>query len=362
MTPPNRPNHSNRPTQPARPTPATRPAPPSALPAAAATAGLAAAPPTAGTAAAQPGTTAGLPDLAQLRTLVAVVDAGGFTTAARQLGVSVSVASRRLSALEAMLGQPLLHRSTRGMALTEAGRRFVDSSRALLASLEDACDAMRADGRAGGRIGGRVRLTAPQSLGAALLAPVLARLLAEHPALDAEVLLDDRRIDLVGAAVDLAVRAGPLPENRLLARQLTVVHGLLAASPDYLARHGHPRRVADLSRHVLLTHSELGARGLWNLGDELDAGLHQRVHANSFDMLHALALAGAGIAPLPPFQGLADLAAGRLVRVLPRISTPGVPLWAVAPSGRTMPARVRCVLDALVAYAARPAERWGEPA
>lgn len=297
------------------------------------------------------------PDLQTLQTLVAVIDAGGFTEAARRLGISASMASRRVAALEAGLQVTLLHRSTRGMSLTLAGQRFVQRCRELLEGLELACDELR---RPGDELSGQVRITAPQSLGAAILAPVLARLMHEHPGLDVDVLLDDRRIDLVGGAVDLALRAGPLPDSRHIARQLTVVRGTLVASPAYLARHGTPRQVADLAQHQVLTHSELGPRGLWDLGQ--DVAPRQRVRANNFDMLHALALAGAGIAPLPPFQGQQALADGRLVAVLPQVRLPGITLWAVAPPATRLPGRVRCVIDALADYAQRPAARWGEPA
>ncbi|MDT7835194.1 LysR family transcriptional regulator [Aquabacterium sp. OR-4] len=297
------------------------------------------------------------PDLATLQTLVAVIDSGGFTEAARRLGISASMASRRVAALEAGLQVTLMHRSTRGMSLTLAGERFVQRCRELLQGLELACDELRGPDD---EVSGQVRITAPQSLGAAILAPVLARLMREHPGLDVDVLLDDRRIDLVGGAVDLALRAGPLPESQHIARRLTVVRGSLVASPAYLAQHGTPHQVADLARHVALTHSELGPRGLWDLGQ--DVAPRQRVRANSFDMLYALALAGSGIAPLPPFQGRQALADGRLVAVLPQITLPGITLWAVAPPATRLSGRVKCVMDALADYAERPAACWGEPA
>lgn len=297
------------------------------------------------------------PDLPTLQTLVAVIDSGGFTEAARRLGISASMASRRVAALEAALQVTLLHRSTRGMSLTLAGERFVHRCRELLQGLEAACDELRGPDDL---VSGQVRITAPQSLGAAILAPVLGRLMREHPGLDVDVLLDDRRVDLVGGAVDLALRAGPLPDSRHIARRLTVVRGSLVASPAYLAQYGTPRQVADLARHVALTHSELGPRGLWDLGQ--DVAPRQRVRANNFDMLYALALAGSGIAPLPPFQGQAALADGRLVAVLPQVTLPGIALWAVAPPATRLSGRVKCVMDALADYAQRPAALWGEPA
>jgi DNA-binding transcriptional LysR family regulator len=298
------------------------------------------------------------PDLAQLQAFVAVADCGGFAEAARRLALSPSMVSRRIAALEAQIGTPLLLRTTRGVALSEAGEGFHRRCRELLAELSLACE------EAGGmrdRLAGRVRLTAPQSLlGTALVAPVVADLLRQHPELRFDVSLDDRKLDLVAGAFDLAVRVGPLPDSRNIARRLAAVQGQLVASPAYLERTPAPRHLDDLARHTALDHAELGPQGLWRMGEV--APPQQRVRANSFELLLALARAGAGIAVLPPFAVRADLDAGRLRLLLPQWHSPPFEIWAVAPPSARLPARVRHVMDALAEYAARPVERWGEPA
>lgn len=294
------------------------------------------------------------PDLQALQTFVAVVDRGSFALAARELAISPSVASRRVAALERELRTRLLHRTTRGMSLTEAGRRFHERCRALLTELGAACDeaAGATDGAAG-----EVRITAPQSLAAALVAPVVSALLERHPALRFDVALDERKVDLVGGGVEVAVRVGPLAETRHIARRLTTLRGRMLASPAYLAKHGTPARPAELAVHRALDHSELGPRGLWALEDA--APPLPAVRANSFELLLRLALAGRGIAVLPPYMAVAEERAGALRPVLPRWQSPPFDLYAVLPPTPRVPPRTRLVLDALAAYCERPPETWG---
>lgn len=298
------------------------------------------------------------PDLGTLQAFVAVADCGGFTEAARRLALSPSMVSRRVAALETQLRVQLLVRTTRGMALTDAGRRFHQRCRDGLAELALACEDVCGDSDSPT---GLVRLTAPQSLlGLGLVAPVVAELLARHPGLRFDLDLDDRKLDLVSGAYEVAVRVGPLPDSRCFARRLAALEGRLVASPDYLARCGTPRRLADLSAHVALEHTELGPQGLWRIADAEPP--QQRVRANSFEVLLALARAGSGIAVMPPFVIRADLAQGGLRLLLPEWRSPSFELFAVAPPAPRLSARARLVMDALVAYTARPVERWGEPA
>jgi DNA-binding transcriptional LysR family regulator len=297
------------------------------------------------------------PDLGSLQAFVAVVECGGFAEAARRLVVSPSMISRRVAALEAQLGTQLVLRTTRGMALTEAGERLHPRCRELMAELALACE--EASGGVD-RLAGRVRLTAPQSLiGAALVAPVVADLLRRHPGLHFDIALDERKLDLVSGAFDVALRLGPLPDSRSYGRLLAALHGQFVASPAYLARHGTPRSTDELVRHVALEHAELGPQGLWRIADAEPP--HQRVRANSIELLLDLARAGAGIAVMPPFVVRGDLEQGRLQLLLPQWRSPTFELFAVAPPASRLSARVRLVIDALVAYAARPVETWGAP-
>jgi DNA-binding transcriptional LysR family regulator len=295
-------------------------------------------------------------DLAALQTFVTVAECGGYAEAARRLAISPSMVSRRIARLEAELHVRLIHRSTRGMALSDAGRRFHERCRSLLAELDAACDDIGSDGDG---VSGTVRLTAPQSLlGVALIAPVVARLMAAHPALRFDLALDERKLDLVSGAVEVAVRVGPLPDSRFIARRLAVLQGQMVASSAYLQQHGVPREAADLARHVGLDHSELGPRGLWAMDDSPPP---QRVRVNSFEVLLQLVRLHRGIAVLPLFAVQDDLRAGRLQLVLPDWRSVPFELYAVAPPAPRLSARAKLVMDALADYAARPPEQWGQP-
>ena len=289
------------------------------------------------------------PDLGTLSAFVAVADCGGFAEAARRLGLSASMVSRRVAALEAQLHVRLVQRTTRGMALTEAGERFHRRSRELLADLALACEEVAGDAHS---VTGLVRLTAPQSLlGVALVAPVVSELLSSHPGLRFDLALNERKLDLVTGAIDVAVRVGPLPDSRFFARSLAVLDGRLVASPDYLSRHGTPRSLADLHSHVSLDHTELGPQGLWRMEDGEPP--RQRVRANSFEVLLQLARQGAGLAVMPLFAVAQDLADGRLRRVVPEWRSPTFELFAVAPPASRLSARAKLVMDALAVQAAR---------
>lgn len=298
------------------------------------------------------------PDLNALQAFVAVADCGSFAEGAKRLGLSASMVSRRIAALEAQLNVRLVHRSTRGLSLTDAGQRFQQRCRELLGDLARACEDVGGDGDS---LAGLVRLTAPQSLlGAALVAPVVADLMQRHPGLRFDLALDDRTLDLVSGAFEVAVRVGPLPDSRCIARKLAVLDGQLVASPGYLARHGTPRSTADLAQHVCLDHTQMGPQGLWRLDDA--APPTRRVRANSFEVLLQLARAGAGIAVMPAFAVQRDLSQGLLQRLLPGWHSMRFDVHAVAPPAPRLSARARVVVDALAAYAARPPECWGEPA
>jgi DNA-binding transcriptional LysR family regulator len=287
------------------------------------------------------------PELGTLQAFVAVADCGGFAEAAQRMGLSASIVSRRVAALEQQLNVHLLVRTTRGMALTEPGARFHALSRELLAGLALACEEVREDTDS---VAGLVRVTAPQSLlGVALVAPVVANLLSRYPGLRFDLSLDERKLDLVSGAIDVAVRVGPVPDSRSFARRLAVLEGRLVASPEYLARHGTPRSAAELSAHVSLEHTELGPQGLWRMEDAEPP--RQLVRANSFEVIQQLARAGAGLAVMPSFAVRDDLDRGALCLLLPHWQSPPFELFAVAPPAARLSARARLVMDALSAQA-----------
>ncbi|HZF32823.1 MAG TPA: LysR family transcriptional regulator, partial [Candidatus Angelobacter sp.] len=187
-------------------------------------------------------------DLEDLQTFIEVADAGGVSPAARRLGISKSIASRRLFRLEAELGVQLLARTTRGAALTEAGVTFRDHAARVCAEIDVARETIMP----AGNLRGRLRMAAPLSFGLTHLAPVLAELARRHPLLSVRASYSDRFVDLVGEGFDCAVRVGYLADSNLIARRVGPIHGRLVASPDYIKEHGAPDTPDELLMHQAL--------------------------------------------------------------------------------------------------------------
>src|SRR5579862_1574175 len=187
-------------------------------------------------------------DLDDLGTFVEVADAGGVTAAARRLGVSKSIVSRRLARLEAELGVQLLARTTRGAALTEAGVTFRDHAARACAEIDLARETILP----AGDLRGRLRIAAPLSFGPTHLAPVLAQLARRHPRLHVHASYSDRFVDLIGEGFDCAIRVGQLSDSNLIARRIGPIHGKLVASPVYVREHGAPETPDQLLAHQCL--------------------------------------------------------------------------------------------------------------
>src|SRR5229473_4609157 len=175
-------------------------------------------------------------NLEDLQTFVEVADAGGVSPAARRLGVSKSIVSRRLFRLESELGIQLLARTTRGAALTEAGVTFREHAARVCSELDIARETIMP----AGDLRGRLRIAAPLSFGTTHLAPVLAQLARRHPRLQVHANYSDRFVDIVGEGFDAAVRVGYLADSNLIARRIGPIHGKLVASPVYVREHGAP--------------------------------------------------------------------------------------------------------------------------
>ncbi|PWK91968.1 LysR family transcriptional regulator [Fulvimonas soli] len=293
-------------------------------------------------------------NLNRLAVFAAVVRAGSFTAAAAQLGLTKAMVSQHLARLERELGATLLVRSTRRMALTEAGAAFHEDCVRILAEAQAAIERVGA-GRELPR--GTLRLTAPANYGAMVIAPALAGFLRLHPQLRADLVLDDQLRDLIGERFDLAIRGGPLRDSGLHAVRLDGFQQWLVAAPAYLDARGAPRRPQDLAEHDAIALTALSSPTRWSLADRRGARhaarLRPRAQADSAAAVHAMALAGAGLAVLPDFMVEADLDAGRLRRLLPAYRLPEGSFHAVYP-GQRPPAKVRAFIDHLrAALAAR---------
>ncbi|HYF53176.1 MAG TPA: LysR family transcriptional regulator [Salinarimonas sp.] len=282
--------------------------------------------------------------LGDLDVFARVVAAKGMSAAGRDLGLSPAVISKRIRRLEERLGVRLLQRTTRQVALTEAGRGFYERVVAILASVEEA-EAFAARGSE--QVRGTLRVSAPTSFGRLHVAPHLVAFLAMHPALSLDLVLSDAFVDIVGEGFDVAIRIADLSDSSLVARRLAANHRVLCAAPAYLARAGTPRRVDDLAGHVLLAHNAPEWRLEGPDGPET-VRVAGPLRTNSSEVVREAVLAGIGIALRSTWDVGPDLKAGRLVRILPdHAGSRRVAVHAVFPSRRHLEPKVRAFVDFL---------------
>lgn len=295
-------------------------------------------------------------NLNRLAVFAALVRAGSFTAAAEQLGLTKAMVSQHLARLERELGVTLLVRSTRRMALTEAGAAFHADCERILAET-DAAIARVGENRAAPR--GLLRITAPVNYGSTVIAPALAGFLRRYPEVRAELALDDGIRDLIGDRFDLAIRGGPLRDSGLRAVRLAGFRQLLVAAPAYLETRGRPRRPQDLAAHDAILLSVLSTPAHWSFtarnGVQTRVQLAPRAQADSAAAVRAMALAGAGVAVLPDFMVEADLAAGDLLHLLPAQRLPEGSFHAVH-ANLHAPAKVHAFIEHLRASIAGRAE------
>ncbi|MBN9560677.1 MAG: LysR family transcriptional regulator [Alphaproteobacteria bacterium] len=285
---------------------------------------------------------------------VAVCDASGFAPAARRLGRSPSAVTRLVASLENELGVRLLQRTTRAVRLTEAGARYVDRVRRLLADLRDAEEIAR---ESAARPRGRLVVAAPQMFGRLHVAPVLSRYLQEFPEVTAELLLSDRYANLVEEGIDIAIRIGRLPDSGLIARRFGATRRIVVGSPAYLARQGGPpRHPEDLARYSFAASTGLSADPTWRFvgpdGRPMTIRVEPRLISNSNDVALGHALQGGGLARVLSYQAADALAVGTLVEVLREFAPPPQPIQAVYSSAHLLSPKVRGLLDLIEREAA----------
>lgn len=279
-----------------------------------------------------------------------VVDAGSFSRAADRSGLPKSTVSRRVAALEAQLGERLLLRTTRKLAVTDFGRSVLEHARHVADEVAAATELAQTRTATPS---GRLRVSMPGDLASLVLSTVLVSFLERYPDVDVELDLTARRVDLIGENFDVAVRMGELANDATLAaRKLGTWTGGLYAAPAYLARRGTPALPDELLQHdALRLLARTGEPAPWVLraGDARWEGTPPgRATANSPDLLMRLARGGAGIAAVKHTFADPYLRSGELVPVLPEWTLPPTDAWAVFPGGRLMPARTRVFIDTLV--------------
>lgn len=289
-------------------------------------------------------------NIGDLRVLVQTARTGSLTGAARALGITPAAASATLKRLESQLGVRLFERSTRAMRLTPQGQILLDyASRAFDLVAEG--EAQATLDRAG--LVGLIRLAAPSDLARSTLLPWLDEFMEAHPGVQLALSVGDRPLDVVRDEVDLAIRYGHLVDSRLVARRLIDTAPVVAASPAYLARHPAPRTPMDLLQHNCLAYDRAGRpHRTWRFtrdGQSIEVQVNGDRSVDDASLARQWALAGAGILLKSPIEQRQDMAEGRLVRLLADWQTECYPLNALLPSGRFIPARVRALVDFLVA-------------
>jgi DNA-binding transcriptional LysR family regulator len=283
--------------------------------------------------------------LVSMAVFVKAVEAGSFAAAGEALGMSSQLAGKHVRALEDYLGVRLLHRTTRRHRLTEPGRGFYERAQHILAEVE-AARALAEEGRAVPR--GRLRLNAPVTFGAHELSLALPAFLAAHPEVAVELTLSDRTVDLIDEGFDAVFRVGSLADSGLIARRLRPYAFMLCAAPAYLAAHGHPRTPAELQQHACLGFAHGAIRDAWRFhgpDGPIAVPVTSRFVVNNGQALLNAALAGLGLIYQPAALLEPDLAAGRLVRLLPDHEPPPRPMHLLHAPDRRITPKLRAFVD-----------------
>ncbi|WP_445364383.1 LysR family transcriptional regulator [Microbulbifer sp. ANSA003] len=298
--------------------------------------------------------------IAAIPIFVTVAETGGFSPAAKLLGISKSAVSKRITQLELQLGVKLLHRTTRKLSLTEAGEHFYEHARIAYKSAKDAQDAVL---QLQGEPRGRLRINAPMSFGRLHLAPLIPVFMKRYPEISIDMVLDDKVVDLVGEGFDIAIRGGDLPDTSLIARKLAPLKSVLCASPSYLKEFGEPTELEQLSAHNCLVFTY--SRDVKEWGFIKDNHLHTievkgNYQVNNSEALREALLQGVGIGRLPTFVAGPDIEAGKLTPLFEEYQMPAKSIYAVFPERQFMPAKVRAFIDFAIEYFGGDTPYWDQ--
>lgn len=283
-----------------------------------------------------------------MQAFVAVADLRGFAPAARKLRLSPSAVTRLVAALEDRLGARLLQRTTRTVALTDAGTRYLERVRRILADIEEAELAAESERT---RPTGRLVVSAPVGFGRLHVSPVMSAYLKRYQDVSGELRLEDRIANLVEDGVDLAVRIGHLPDSSLVARQVGEMRRIVVASPSYLKSQGDPKTPEALTSHQIIQFGATAAAADWRFlkdGSELRVSVTPRFATNSADAAIQYAAVGGGLTRVLAYQAADAVRRGRLKIVLGKFEQPILPVHIVYPTSRLLSAKVRAFIDLVV--------------
>lgn len=287
--------------------------------------------------------------LEAMNVFVVVADLRGFAPAARRLGLSPSAVTRLVAALEERLGTRLLQRTTRSVALTDAGARYLERARRILSDVAEAEGAAQAERTVPT---GRFVVAAPLVFGRREVAPVMSAFLAKYPAVTGDLTLGDRNVNLVDEGVDAAVRIGMLEDSSLVARSVGATRRVVVASPRYLKRWGKPRSPDEVAAHDVVQFTALSPSPEWRFvdgGEETRVAFVPRFATNSADAAIAHAELGGGLTMVLAYQVAEAVRAGRLRVVLADFEPAPLPIQIVYPTTRLLSAKVRAFVDLVTA-------------
>ncbi|HEX6120539.1 MAG TPA: LysR family transcriptional regulator [Dongiaceae bacterium] len=284
--------------------------------------------------------------LSAMRTFRTVVETGGFSSAARRLGLSKAAISKQVAELEAHFGTALLHRTTRRLNATDAGRRYFENSVRLLDELEEVEAEVR---NSQAEPSGRLRISAPVNFGNAVLSPMICAMAQRHPRLEIQVELNDRFVDLIEEGFDAALRIRTnLPDSSLIARRLCRITRSVCAAPAYLKRAGTPKAPSDLKNHDCLIYTLATSPFEWKFlagNRNVTVRVNGSIQSNNGQFLMSFLRAGLGIALLPDFTVGDDIRSGRLKRILENHPVEPHDLYVVYPANRHQSPKLRAFMD-----------------
>jgi DNA-binding transcriptional LysR family regulator len=283
-----------------------------------------------------------------MQAFVTVADLRGFAAAARKLRLSPPAVTRLVASLEDRIGARLLQRTTRQVALTDAGVRYLERARRILADVEEA--EIAAEGERA-RPTGRLVISAPVGFGRLHVSSVVTAYLKRHHEVSAELRLEDRVINLVEEGVDLAVRIGQLPDSSLVARHVGDMRRIMVASPGYLKSRGEPKRPQDIAAHDAIQSGSTSGQAEWRFlegGNEVRMDYAPRLVTNTADAAIRYAEAGGGLTRVLAYQAAEAIKRGRLKIVLAKFELPPLPIHIVYPTSRLLSAKVRTFIDLVV--------------
>ena len=284
----------------------------------------------------------------RMRTFVEVVEAGGFSAAARKLGRSKALISKYVKELEDELGARLMNRTTRRLSLTELGQAYFRDAGEILQRVDDLQDMVR---ERHGEPTGLLRVAAPRTFGDSMLGKAIMDFVAANPAIRLDLRLDDRFVDLIDEGFDCAIRVSELSDSSLIARKLADYRFITVARPDVLATHGKPQTPDELTRLPCIIDSNLRNRFNWRFtvaGEKLTVPVSGRVEVNSPSAVRLAVLAGLGFGSVPFKMVEDDINDGRLEVVLPDFETGAAAIYVVYPHRRHLSAKIRAFVDFMV--------------